>query len=404
MRLLIDLPLVFLAMCAAVPSLWFFMECMLGARYRAERRNFLRVEPAPKVAVLMPAHNESAGIEHTIRALAPQLNESTRLWVIADNCSDDTAQRAAQCGADVLERHDAERRGKGFALAYGLEHLAEDPPSVVVIMDADCELSEGGLVRLTHDALRFEAPVQADYVLVPTPNPSPRSIVSALAFLVKNRVRPRGLAALGFPCLLTGTGMAFPWGVLRKAPPTDDNLVEDMVMGLELSKLGHAPRLCPDVTVTSALPEGEAAANKQRTRWEHGHLHTMFAHAPTLMMQGLLRGRVELCALALELCVPPLSLLVASLLAGTFLCAGAALLGASLTPFLIFGLSLAAIGCGVLTGWYSYGRELVRARDLLAIPRYVLWKLPVYFGFFSKGKQQTWERTERTQQDPTTKV
>lgn len=403
MRMLIDLPLVLLAMCAAIPSLWFFIECVLGALYRTGPRSVPHGEPQPKVAVLMPAHNESAGIAHTIRALSPQLDASTQLWVVADNCTDDTAQLAARSGANVIERNDPERRGKGFALAYGLDRLAEDPPDVVIIVDADCELSEGGLARLAHDALRADAPIQADYVLLPSPDPSPRSIVSALAFLVKNRVRPRGLSALGLPCLLTGTGMAFPWAVLRKAPPTDDNLVEDMVMGLELAKLGHAPLLCPDVTVTSALPESEKVATKQRTRWEHGHLHTMFTHAPKLLLLGFVRARIDLFALALELSVPPLSLLALSLLAGTVLCAVAALFGASMLPFALFGLSLAALGCGVLAGWWVYGRELVRARDLLAIPRYVLWKLPVYFGFFSKGKQQAWERTERAE-GPTDKA
>jgi cellulose synthase/poly-beta-1,6-N-acetylglucosamine synthase-like glycosyltransferase len=404
MRLLLDMLLVLLALFATVPSLWFFVECVLGAMYRPGSRTIPRVEPAPRVAVLMPAHNEGTGIEQTIRALAPQLNEATQLWVVADNCTDNTAQLAAASGAHVLERTDPERRGKGFALAYGLDKLAQDPPSVVVILDADCELSEGGLKRLAYDAMRHEVPIQADYVLIPNPNPSPRSVVSALAFLVKNRVRPRGLSSLGLPCLLTGTGMAFPWQVLRKAPPTDDNLVEDMVMGLELALLGHAPRLCPDVCVTSALPEKEKAASAQRTRWEHGHLATLLSHAPRLFLRGLLQLRLELLALWLELLVPPLSLLVISLVAGTFLCAIATFFGATAVPLALFALSLAAIGCGVLAGWYAYGRELVRARDLLSIPKYVLWKLPLYFGFFTKGKQRAWERTERATQDPSSKA
>lgn len=403
MHLLLDLPLLLFALFAAVPSLWFFIECILGALYRPEQRTIPRVEPAPRIAVLMPAHNEGAGIEHSIRALAPQLNATTQLWVVADNCTDDTARLAAESGANVIERSDPERRGKGYALAYGLDHLAQDPPGVVVILDADCELSEGGLTRLAHDALRCDAPIQADYFLLPNPNPSPRSVVSALAFLVKNRVRPRGLAALGFPCLLTGTGMAFPWAVLRKAPETKDNLVEDMVMGLELAQLGHAARLCPDVSVTSALPEGEKTASKQRTRWEHGHLATLITHAPKLMLKGIFQVRIELCALALELAVPPLSLLVISLLAGTILCTLALLLGASLVPLAIFLICLAAISCGVLAGWQAYGRQLVSARDLLSIPKYILWKLPLYLGFFTKNKQQTWERTDRTQ-DPTSKT
>jgi cellulose synthase/poly-beta-1,6-N-acetylglucosamine synthase-like glycosyltransferase len=295
----------------------------------------------------------------------------------------------------VLERHDSTRRGKGYALAFGIEQLAAAPPDVVVIVDADCEVSEGGISRLAQAALAANAPTQADYWLAPSTSPSGRSVVSALAFLVKNRVRPRGLAALGQPCLLTGTGMAFPWAVLRKAPPTDDNLVEDMVMGLELAQLGHAPRLCPDVCVTSALPEREKAASAQRKRWEHGHLATLFTHAPRLVARGLGTARVELLALALDLLIPPLSLLVLLLLAGTALCGAAALLGASSLPLQIFCTNLSAIGIGVLAGWFAYGRQLVRARDLLTIPLYILWKVPLYFSFFARGKQRAWERTER---------
>lgn len=395
MRLLLDLALVTLAICAACPSAWFLCECILGTLYRPKPRNF----PAwgeRRVVVLMPAHNEQAGIEHTVRALAPQLDARTQLWVIADNCTDETARLAAESGARVLSRHDTARRGKGYALAFGIEQLAADPPDVVVIVDADCEVSDGGIARLAQYALADNAPIQADYWLAPSTRPSGRSVVSALAFLVKNRVRPRGLAALGQPCLLTGTGMAFPWAVLRKAPPTDDHLVEDMVMGLELAQLGHAPRLCAEVCVTSALPEQKQAASAQRKRWEHGHLATLFSHAPKLIARGLRSGRVELLTLALDLAVPPLSLLVLLLLLGTVLCAGASwLLHATPLAAVIFGLDLAAIAVGVCAGWLAYGRELVRARDLLAIPLYVLWKLPLYFSFFARGKQRSWERTER---------
>jgi cellulose synthase/poly-beta-1,6-N-acetylglucosamine synthase-like glycosyltransferase len=224
--------------------------------------------------------------------------------------------------------------------------------------------------------------------------------VSALAFLVKNRVRPRGLLALGMPCLLTGTGMAFPWAVLRKAPPTEDHLVEDMVMGLELAMLGHPPQLCTGVCVTSALPEQARAASAQRKRWEHGHLAVLFAHAPRLFARGLAGMRFELLALALDLLVPPLSLLVLLLGLGAVVTLAAFLLGASPVPFAVFVLNLTAIGVGVISGWYAYGRQLEPARDLLSIPLYVLWKLPLYFGFFTRGKQRVWERTERTAKPP----
>jgi hypothetical protein len=149
------------------------------------------------------------------------------------------------------------------------------------------------------------------------------------------------------------------------------------------------------VCVTSALPERAEAASAQRKRWEHGHLAVLFEHAPRLIARGLASMRMDLIALALDLVVPPLSLLVVLLLAGTVVCGGAWLLGASLAACILFVANLSAIGLGVILGWYVYGRPLVRARDLLTIPLYILWKIPLYFAFFAKGKQKAWERTER---------
>jgi hypothetical protein len=393
MLVLTDSLMLALACLAGIPSLVFFWECLLGVLYRPPSQS--GVAAAPSFTVLVPAHDESAGIAQVVRELLPQLSNRDRLIVVADNCSDDTARIAAASGAYVIEREDAARRGKGYALAFGVEHLAADPPDVVIIVDADCAVSAGGLARLARQAQQSDCPVQADYWLTPQARPSGRSVVSALAFVVKNRVRPRGLALLGQPCLLTGTGMAFPWAVLRKAPPTNDHLVEDMVMGLELAILGHPPQLCSDVCVTSALPERAQAASAQRRRWEHGHLATLIAQGPRLLARGIFGGRIELIALALDLLVPPLSLLVLVLGAGWFFCGLAALLGASAVPARLFGGELCAIGVGVLLAWFAYGRDLVRARDLLSIPLYVLWKLPLYVGFFGRGRQRGWQRTER---------
>ena len=68
------------------------------------------------IAVLIPAHNESSGIIATLNSIRSQLKLTDRLLVVADNCNDDTAKIAAEYGAEVIERHDANNRGKGFAL------------------------------------------------------------------------------------------------------------------------------------------------------------------------------------------------------------------------------------------------------------------------------------------------
>ncbi len=70
----------------------------------------------PQVAVLVPAHDEASIIGATLASIAPQLRPGDRLLVVADNCTDDTAQLAREAGAEVVERHDARLRGKGYAL------------------------------------------------------------------------------------------------------------------------------------------------------------------------------------------------------------------------------------------------------------------------------------------------
>jgi cellulose synthase/poly-beta-1,6-N-acetylglucosamine synthase-like glycosyltransferase len=97
----------------------------------------------PQLAVLVPAHNESGVIAQTLQSVLPQLRQGDRLLVVADNCSDATARIAAACGAEVVERRDTSRRGKGYALHFGMRHLERLPPELVVIVDADCEVTAG---------------------------------------------------------------------------------------------------------------------------------------------------------------------------------------------------------------------------------------------------------------------
>ncbi len=396
----IDLALWIVAIALLVPCTVFFVECLLGAlvrgALRAEQPNGAR----PRVAILVPAHDERAGIAGTLEGLRSQLAAGDLLLVVADNCSDDTAEVARSTGATVIERRDPERRGKGYALAFGLDHLATDPPDVVVIVDADCVVAEGAIERIARLAQARDRPVQADYLLQAPKAATGLSVVSALAFVVKNRVRPRGLHALGMPCLLTGTGMAFPWRVIRMAPPTEGNLVEDMVMGLDLARMGHPPLLCPEACVTSALPDRAKAAHAQRRRWEHGHLATLAEQAPKLVADAVRKLDLRLFALALDLAVPPLSLLVLTVTLALGVSAVGVYLGASFAPFLVLSSALFMVVIGVLVAWLAHGRSTVRASQLLAIPMYVVWKLPLYFTFLTRGRHATWERTERPADRP----
>ena len=385
-------------LCLAGAALWvpcavFSLQCLLACIARP--RTTPVVSQRPRLAVLMPAHDEAAIIEATLADLLPQLAEGDRLLVVADNCTDNTAELCRAAGAEVVERHDKERRGKGYALGFGLDHLVQDPPEVVVIVDADCMVRKGALDRLAAMAVAQQCPIQADYVLTLPESPSSVAVISALAFIVKNRVRPLGMAVLGMPCPLTGTGMAFPWEVLRKAPPTEGHLVEDMVMGIELAMMGHPPQLCPDAQVVSALPSGQQAAQSQRRRWEHGHLATIREQVPRLVGTFTRTGQTPLLGMALDLIVPPLALLVIMLIAHLCLGALAFLVFGAAGPLMSTLVALCCVGGVVVLAWARFARSVLPLGALLAIPFYVLWKIPLYVTYAIRGRHRNWERTDR---------
>ncbi len=378
-----------------------FVECM-AACFSAipyqklyEDRETKDIEDK-KVTVLVPAHNEEAVIRSTLENLKAELKNEQELVVVADNCTDATAKIASAVGATVIERHDTKLRGKGYALDYGLRYIESQSPDVVVFVDADCMVASGAIEQLSRAAITTQRPIQATYLMEKPKSSSPKESVSAFAFKVKNLVRPYGLNQLRMPCLLTGTGMAFPINAIRSVDLANSNLVEDMKLGFDLSIAGYPPLFYPQANVTGILPSQQKAAKSQRTRWEHGHLQTLLTYVPKLLKASIKQKRFDLFVTALDLCVPPLSLLVVfwSLLMGLSLLA--AILGTWI-PLTIASAAGCLLIIAILSAWNKFGRKDLPLTELLAIPVYVLFKIPLYFKFLVRP-QNSWVRTERDYQ------
>jgi cellulose synthase/poly-beta-1,6-N-acetylglucosamine synthase-like glycosyltransferase len=374
--------------------LFFLLECsaaLLPVTSSAIRGRWQDV----KVAVLVPAHNEELVIGSTLETLMPGLKKQDRLVVIADNCSDRTAEIARNVGATVLERQDLERKGKGYALDYGLRFLESDPPDVVVLVDADCTVHQDAVEQLTRYAMATGQPIQSIYLMArPKDSNSSKNIVSQFSNIVRNLVRARGLAFFGWPCLLNGTGMAFPWSVIRSVNLASGHIVEDMKLGLDLTLAGYKPTFCPEATVVGYIPTQLQAAKSQRTRWEHGHLQVMGAYVPTLLKEAISQRRFDLLVSLLDLCIPPLSLLVLFWLGVMVISLVSAVLGASWIPVAIAATAGLCFLSAILIAWAGFARKEFPLLELLAVPFYVLWKIPVYFKFLVKP-QRAWVRTER---------
>lgn len=378
----------------SVPATLFGLECLLGSR-KASAATTCQRPSGLRVGVLVPAHNEASDIATTLQSVMPQLQADDRLLVIADNCTDATAGIARQCGAEVTERSHETQRGKGYALDHGLAQLLSGPRvDIVVMVDADCTLAPGAmdhLIRTCHDTQR---PVQGRY-LMRAPAGSPIKLkVAQFAWMIKNRIRPRGMQALGWPCHLTGAGMAFPTQDLVGMPLASGNLVEDMQLGLDLSRAGKTVAYCDEAIVYSEFPTSEQGLSSQRQRWEHGHLQTILQQAPGLAMAALKTGNVPLFGLALDLIIPPLTSLVMLMLAWFGLCVLFAAWSGQAAALIVSAWSLAWVVAGVSLAWARGGKDILSARELMGIGHYMASKFPVYFSFLTR-RQVSWVRTHR---------
>lgn len=389
----LDLLLTLVILALSIPIGMFCLEVALSLaprRPRAPRDS----RESSRLAVLIPAHNEAAVIARTLETLVPTLPPGSRVVVVADNCTDDTAAIVRKCGGEVIERTDAKHRGKGFALDFGLQHLATNPPHSVVFLDADCQVRPDTVRLLGETAVATGRPVQGLNLCDPDPRGGALQAVSGLAFRFKNLVRTLGLSRLAGLCYLTGTGMALPWPLVSRVKLADGNVVEDMQLGIDLTLAGHSPLFLPEARVDSPLPQQRSAARTQRTRWEHGHLKTLLTQVPRLVGLSVSHRRLDLAWLALDLAIPPLALLACALFVVWIVSVMAISTGASPAPFLAVSLLGSMLAAAVFAGWIAHCRRQIPLLSLLAAPLYAAWKLPIYFAFLLK-RQREWVRTQR---------
>ena len=381
----------------SVPVAVFSAECLAGTVFR-RKPVAVPVDKRPQIAILVPAHNEEGGISKTLHSIKAEMLAGDRLIVVADNCTDRTAEFAEIAGAEVVVRNNDSQRGKGFALHAGMLHLAQSPPEIVVIVDADCILKVGALDRLSRMAEATNGPVQGCYLMTSPSDGRLDQAVREFAFVVKNRVRPLGLSRLGLPCQLTGSGMAFPWSALNAAELSNDNLVEDMKLGLDLARLGHAPSFCADALVLSEFPQSRAGSITQNRRWESGHLSMIKTALGILTERGTLR-RPGLIAMALDIMVPPLALLVL-LLGAVFVFSSLLLLaGVGTLAFAVSLINLLLVTVGIAAAWFAYGTKLLPLGKLYRIPLYAIRKVAFYAKIFRGNAGAGWIRTDRGRGD-----
>jgi hypothetical protein len=224
---------------------------------------------------------------------------------------------------------------------------------------------------------------------------SSRTALRVAAFLLINRVRPAGRAALGLPCNLCGNGMLLDRRLLERMPWSAFTSAEDVEYTVKLRSAGIGPVFAAGAILRSPAAPSAEAGTTQQLRWEGGKAHVARTALPRLAGAAVRERDALLLDAALELSVPPLGLLAGAALAGCAAAVPLVLAGvvpaAVVVPWL---LALLAIPLFVIVGLRAAQAPASAYRALALAPALVVRKaLGVHRLLRFRG--DSWVRTQR---------
>jgi cellulose synthase/poly-beta-1,6-N-acetylglucosamine synthase-like glycosyltransferase len=387
-----------------------YLMLLTVTAWRAKRHTEpLPADPQHRFLILVPAHNEEKLLPSLLDNLA-QLDYPQSLYavhVVADNCSDKTAVIARQHQAIAHERHNQELLGKGYALQWLLQQLANEPHDAIVILDADTVVSQNFLRVMDARLARGERVIQA-YYAVRNPESGWSASLRYAALAVLHYLRPQGRMVLGGSAGLKGNGMVFTADIMRQHQ-WSSSVTEDIEFHMTLLLDGERVAFAPDAVVWAEMPDSLEQSRTQNVRWEQGRLEMAKLYVPQLLKKGWQERRngrfFTLFDAAMEHIIPPFSILTGlSILA----------LGGSTVAYITqrlfpngsnLGLISLLLGIGTLIGQVVYliaGLRMVNApksvyKTLLYAPAFIVWKIWHYIKMILGKDRQGWVRTARNE-------
>lgn len=391
MTTLVTLILMAVALPAAAASLYLLLLTLLSGAPPAPLRSSRRL----RFDIIVPAHNEAGVIERAIANLRKLdwPSDGLRILVVADNCTDATAALARAAGAEVLERHDSTRRGKGYALDFAFQKSrAAGWAYAVVVIDADSEVSPNLLEAFSSRIENGAKAVQAHYGVL-NPNASWRTRLLTIAMAAFHVLRSRARERLHLSCGIRGNGWCITHLLLNQVPYQAFSLTEDIEYGIDLGLAGYRVHYAEEAQVKADMVTDAQAAGTQRQRWESGRLQLIRSKALALLSATTRRGDAVSLDLALDLFVLPLSYVAINVAVLIGFSALAVLWLPEFEVWLMLGIACAlSLLLYVLRGWQLSGVGFIGLADLLRAPFFVLWKLLLLLRLPKAGE---WIRTKR---------
>lgn len=360
----------------------YFSILTLAAFLPAQRPT---IQQFHRFIILIPAHDEKLQITETVIQARQQRYPKSlyRVIVIADNCTDNTAELAREAGAEVIER--TGNPGKGQALYDAIEQLEPSEWDAILFLDADSKLHTNALNALDS---RISGGSKAIQLLYGISNPSDtiRTKAMELGQASYNGLRPRGRSRLGLSSGIYGNGFCLTRQTLQQVPYTAHSIVEDIEYHVRLLMKGICTEFCDSASVMAKMPTSAEASEKQRVRWERGRLITIKNYAPPLF-KLVCSGEWRALDALIDILTPPATMTLVPLALAFILGGVAAKVFAVLAVLaLLIHYFVAAAMYGNLANLWSV---------MLFTPRYIIWRLILLTRSFINEKKLGWERTDR---------
>ncbi len=345
-----------------------------------------------RIGVIIPAHNEEMLLPRLLRSLATQ-DYSRALFdviVVADNCTDETGQLASSFGAKVLERHDSERIGKGYAIKYALDNIQIDRYDAIFIVDADSILDKNALRNL-NQVFQGSAAVIQCYNGVANPDDSWFTRLLDVSRTLSNEIFEPAKEKLGLSSHLMGNGMSINKKVIERYGWNAFTVGEDWEYYAQIISAGQRIAFARDVRVYHQESRTLKQATPQRMRWSSGRMAVAWRYGLRIFAAGLVKGDLRKIDASFPLLFPNPStgvnlnvlLLLFSILLQRpeFVYYFTLMLGLHLVIFMI-GIS-------------HTKNRLTNSLALFMAPIFLAWKLAIdFFSIIGFGRK-TWVRTKR---------
>jgi len=279
--------------------LWQLIVSLFG--YKRNGKTYQDHAPKSRFLVLIPAHNEESVISDIIHNLSHMEypRELYDFYILADNCTDRTAEVARSLGANVLEFHkdgpDAPT-GKPIALQKALCALGDYQKKYDLIMFFDADNLVDPNMFLEVNSQYVDAGGKADIIQCYLGAKNRKGLVALfyyMSYTITNRFFQFAKSRMGLNGVIGGTGFAVSAAYLhQRGGWTAMSLTEDFELQIEATCEGRRILWNNNVRIYDEKPTRFRASFRQRTRWAQGHWYVAFKNTGRLF-RALVQRRIS---------------------------------------------------------------------------------------------------------------